>query len=58
VPAVIGIGLSGYGIRLNRCRKVQLPIGRSVPLTEAIEALTALETNHTPKGGKLIITIE
>ena len=38
--------------------KLQLPIGRSVPLTEAIEALTALETNHTPKGGKLIITTE
>jgi len=36
--------------------KLQLPIGRSVPLTEAIEALTALETNRTPKGGKLIIT--
>ena len=38
--------------------KLQLPIGRSVPLTEAIEALTALETNHTPKSGKLIITTE
>jgi hypothetical protein len=37
---------------------LQLPIGRSVPLTEAIEALIALETNHTPKGGKLIITTE
>lgn len=36
--------------------ELQLPIGRSVPLTEAIEALTALETSHTPKGGKLVIT--
>jgi NADPH:quinone reductase-like Zn-dependent oxidoreductase len=36
--------------------QLHVPIGRSVPLTEAIEALTALETNHTPRGGKLVIT--
>jgi NADPH:quinone reductase-like Zn-dependent oxidoreductase len=35
---------------------LRLPIARTVPLTEAITALTELELNHTPKGGKLIIT--
>ena len=33
-------------------------IARTVPLDKAIEALTELERNHTPKGGKLVITTE
>ncbi|GAA1905987.1 NADP-dependent oxidoreductase [Streptantibioticus ferralitis] len=36
---------------------LQLPIARTAPLTEAIAALTELERNRTPKGGKLIITV-
>ncbi|MFJ3895386.1 NADP-dependent oxidoreductase [Streptomyces sp. NPDC090083] len=35
---------------------LRVPIGRTVPLTDAIEALTELERDGTPKGGKLIIT--
>jgi NADPH:quinone reductase-like Zn-dependent oxidoreductase len=35
---------------------LRLPIARTVPLTEAIAALTELERNHSPKGGKLIIS--
>lgn len=35
---------------------LRVPIARTVPLTEAIKALTALEREGTPKGGKLIIT--
>ncbi|MFD6288624.1 NADP-dependent oxidoreductase [Streptomyces sp. NPDC060205] len=35
---------------------LRVPIARTVPLTEAIEALTELERDGTPKGGKLIIT--
>jgi NADPH:quinone reductase-like Zn-dependent oxidoreductase len=38
--------------------KLRLPIAQTVPLTEAIQALTTLETNHTPKRGKLIITTD
>ncbi|MEV4123905.1 NADP-dependent oxidoreductase [Nocardia sp. NPDC049707] len=34
------------------------PIARTVPLSEAIAALTTLERNRTPKGGKLVITTE
>jgi NADPH:quinone reductase-like Zn-dependent oxidoreductase len=40
-----------------RC-ELQLPIARSVPLTQAITALTELECHQTPKGGKLVITTE
>lgn len=36
--------------------ELRLPIARTVPLTEAIPALTELEHHRTPKGGKLIIT--
>lgn len=35
---------------------LRLPIARTVPLEDAIAALTELELNHTPRGGKLIIT--
>ncbi|MFG2848875.1 NADP-dependent oxidoreductase [Kitasatospora sp. NPDC048296] len=35
---------------------LRLPVARTVPLDEAIAALTELERNRTPKGGKLIIT--
>ncbi|CAL9401313.1 NADP-dependent oxidoreductase [Streptomyces sp. enrichment culture] len=37
---------------------LRVPIARTVPLTEAIKALTELEREGTPKGGKLIITSE
>ncbi|MFD8157765.1 NADP-dependent oxidoreductase [Streptomyces malaysiensis] len=37
---------------------LRLPIARTVPLGRAIEALTELERNRTPKGGKLVITTE
>ena len=37
-------------------RTFRLPIARTVPLGDAIAALTELELNHTPRGGKLIIT--
>ncbi|MFF3500299.1 NADP-dependent oxidoreductase [Streptomyces sp. NPDC003247] len=37
---------------------VRVPIARTVPLTEAIKALTELERDGTPKGGKLIITTD
>lgn len=32
-----------------------IPVARTVPLTQAIGALTELERTHTPKGGKLVI---
>jgi NADPH:quinone reductase-like Zn-dependent oxidoreductase len=35
---------------------LRLPIAATVPLNDAIAALTELERNNTPKGGKLIIT--
>ncbi|MFG1663837.1 NADP-dependent oxidoreductase [Streptomyces sp. Y7] len=35
---------------------LRVPIARTVRLTEAMEALTELEREGTPKGGKLIIT--
>jgi TPP-dependent indolepyruvate ferredoxin oxidoreductase alpha subunit len=38
--------------------KLGLPVARAVPLTAAIDALTELELAHTPKGGKLIITLQ
>lgn len=37
---------------------LRLPVARTVPLGKAIAALTELERNRTPKGGKLIITTE
>ena len=36
--------------------ELRLPIARTVPLGDAIAALAELELNHTPRGGKLIIT--
>ena len=36
--------------------ELRLPIAQTVPLRDAIPALTELERNHTPRGGKLIIT--
>jgi NADPH:quinone reductase-like Zn-dependent oxidoreductase len=35
---------------------LRLPIAQTVPLGQAIAALTELERNNTPRGGKLIIT--
>ncbi|WP_320783452.1 NADP-dependent oxidoreductase [Streptomyces sp. CRN 30] len=35
---------------------LRVPIARTVPLGQAIEALTELERDGTPRGGKLIIT--
>jgi hypothetical protein len=37
---------------------LQLPIARSVPLADGIRALTKLETEHAPRRGKVVITIE
>ena len=36
---------------------LRLPIAHTVPLEDAIPALTELELNHAPRGGKLIITM-
>ena len=36
--------------------KLSVPVARTVPLTDAIGALTELEHERTPKGGKLVIT--
>lgn len=38
-------------------RTLRLPIARTVPLAEAIPALTELERDQRPKGGKLVITM-
>ncbi|TWV44429.1 NADP-dependent oxidoreductase [Streptomyces misionensis] len=35
---------------------LRVPVARTVPLTEAVKALTELERDGTPKGGKLVIT--
>ncbi|MHC5259569.1 NADP-dependent oxidoreductase [Streptomyces sp. UC4497] len=35
---------------------LRVPIARTVPLSDAIKALTELEREGTPKGGKLVIT--
>ena len=37
---------------------LRVPVARAVPLGKAIKALTELERDHTPKGGKLVITTE
>ncbi|MGW5821740.1 NADP-dependent oxidoreductase [Streptomyces noursei] len=37
---------------------LRVPIARTVPLAEAITALTELERDGTPKGGKLVITTQ
>ncbi len=36
--------------------QLDLPVARAVPLSDAIGALTELERDRTPKGGKLVIT--
>jgi NADPH:quinone reductase-like Zn-dependent oxidoreductase len=36
--------------------KLTMPVARTVSLEHAIEALKELESRHTPKGGKLVIT--
>ncbi|MFI5841426.1 NADP-dependent oxidoreductase [Catenuloplanes sp. NPDC051500] len=38
-------------------RTLRLPIARTVPFAEAIPALTELEREQRPKGGKLVITM-
>jgi NADPH:quinone reductase-like Zn-dependent oxidoreductase len=38
--------------------KLAIPVARTVPLTQAIGALTELERTRTPKGGKLVIVPE
>lgn len=38
--------------------KLNLAIARTVPLMQAIEALTELESKHTPKRGKLVIILQ
>jgi NADPH:quinone reductase-like Zn-dependent oxidoreductase len=38
--------------------QLNVPIARTVPLTDAIDALTELEHKHTPHGGKLVITLQ
>jgi NADPH:quinone reductase-like Zn-dependent oxidoreductase len=38
-------------------RTLRLPIARTVPLAEAIPALTELEREQRPKGGKLVIAM-
>jgi len=35
--------------------KLSIPVARTVPLTQAVDALTELERTRTPKGGKLVI---
>jgi NADPH:quinone reductase-like Zn-dependent oxidoreductase len=42
--------------RMCAQRTLRLAIASAVPLKDAIAALTELERNHTPRGGKLIIT--
>jgi NADPH:quinone reductase-like Zn-dependent oxidoreductase len=37
---------------------LRLPVARTVPLDKAVAALTELERDHTPRGGKLVITTE
>jgi NADPH:quinone reductase-like Zn-dependent oxidoreductase len=37
--------------------KLDFRVARTVPLEDAVAALTELEVNHEPKGGKLLITV-
>lgn len=43
-------------VRIAAQGKLWTPIARTVPLTDAIPALTELERHRTPRGGKLIVT--
>jgi NADPH:quinone reductase-like Zn-dependent oxidoreductase len=45
-------------VRMAAQGRLRIPIARTVPLADAIPALTELERHGTPKGGKLIITID
>jgi hypothetical protein len=38
-------------------RTLRLPVARTVGLARAIPALTDLEREHRPRGGKLVITM-
>jgi NADPH:quinone reductase-like Zn-dependent oxidoreductase len=38
--------------------KLAVPVARTVPLTQAIGALTELERTRTPKGGKVVIVMQ
>lgn len=44
--------------RLAAAGRLRIPIARTVPLTGAIAALDELERHHTPRGGKLIVTVD
>lgn len=44
--------------RLAAQGRLRIPIARTVPLADAIPALTELERHRTPTGGKLIITAD
>lgn len=37
--------------------RLDVRVARTVPLKDAVAALTELEVNHVPKGGKLLITV-
>lgn len=37
--------------------QMSFPVARTVPLADAIAALTELETHGTPKGGRLVVTM-
>lgn len=43
-------------VRMAARGELRIPVARTVPLADAIPALTELERHGTPKGGKLIIT--
>jgi NADPH:quinone reductase-like Zn-dependent oxidoreductase len=43
-------------VRIAAQGRLRIPIARTVPLADAIPALTELERHSTPRGGKLIIT--
>lgn len=45
-------------VRAATDSRITLPIARTVPLTQAVAALTELEEKRTPKGGKLVITMQ
>jgi hypothetical protein len=42
---------------VKRLRTLRVPVARTVPLAEVIPALTDLEREQRPKGGKLVITM-
>ena len=44
--------------RMTAQGQLQIPIARTVPLDDAIPVLTELEHHRTPRGGKVIITVD